>query len=330
MRILFIFTGGTIGSTLSGDVIATDSTKSYRIIEAYRERHTVDFDYDMIEPYTALSENNTGDTIRELCACVKQHVTDGYDGIIVTHGTDTLQYSAAALGYTLGLDTIPVCVVSSNRPIKDERANALDNLHAAISFIRGGYGRGCFVCYKNDGSGVTHVHRATRMIGAKAYSDEVSSIYGSVYGSFDERFVYTQNREYSESADECAPLSAECLSESSKGILMLSAYPGMIYPDVSHGISCVILTGYHSGTLDTASARARDFYLECKKRGVSVFAAGVSDGPDYASASEFESLGIIPAINISPVALYVKLWLSDCAGLGASVYSSSLSGDIIK
>ena len=164
MRILFIFTGGTIGSTLSGDVISTDSTKSYRIIEAYRERWGIDFDYDMIEPYTALSENNTGDTIRGLCTCVKQHITDGYDGIIVTHGTDTLQYSTAALGYTLGLDTVPVCVVSSNRPIEHERANALDNMHAAISFIRGGYGRGCFAFYRNDDSSITCVHRATRMI----------------------------------------------------------------------------------------------------------------------------------------------------------------------
>ena len=330
MRILFIFTGGTIGSTLIGDVISVDCAKSYRIIEAYRARYEIGFDYDMTEPYTALSENNTGDTIRELCRCVKGHIKDGYDGIIVTHGTDTLQYSAAALGYTLGLDTIPVCVVSSNRPIEDERANALDNLHAAISFIRGGYGRGCFVCYKNDGSGVTHVHRATRMIGAKSYSDEVSSIYGSVYGSFDGNFVYTGNREYSECGDECAPLCIECLSESSKGILMMSAYPGMAYPDVSENVRYIILTGYHSGTLDTASERARNFYLECKSRGVRVLAAGVSGGPDYASASEFESLGIIPAHNISPVALYVKLWLCDCAGLGASVLSSSLSGEVIK
>ena len=58
MRILFVFTGGTIGSTLSGDIISTDEGKSYRIIEAYRERFGIDFEYDMLEPYTALSENN--------------------------------------------------------------------------------------------------------------------------------------------------------------------------------------------------------------------------------------------------------------------------------
>jgi len=96
MKILFIFTGGTIGSTLKdGNVIATDEKKSYKIIEAYGKKYTIDFEYDVCEPYTELSENNTGEHIRMLSTCIRSKLDCGYDGIIITHGTDTLQYSAA-------------------------------------------------------------------------------------------------------------------------------------------------------------------------------------------------------------------------------------------
>ena len=194
MRILFVFTGGTIGSTLSGDIISTDEGKSYRIIEAYRERFGIDFEYDMLEPYTALSENNTGDTVRCLCECVRAHIRDGCDGIIVTHGTDTLQYSSAALGYCLGLDSVPVCIVSSNRPIEHARANALDNLHAAVLFIRESRGRGCFTVYRNDTSDKVLVHRATRLLFGVSFSDEVASVYGTHVGYYDRNFEYVINR----------------------------------------------------------------------------------------------------------------------------------------
>ena len=99
MKILFVFTGGTIGSTLKKDnVISTDSKKAYKIIKAYSKKYAIDFDYDIAEPYTALSENNTGEHIRMLAPCIKGKRDAGYDGISVTHGTDTLQYSASALG----------------------------------------------------------------------------------------------------------------------------------------------------------------------------------------------------------------------------------------
>jgi L-asparaginase len=329
MKILFIFTGGTIGSTLSDGFIGTESGKAYKIIEAYKERFGIGFEYDMLEPYTELSENNTGDTIRALCECVRDELSGGWDGIIVTHGTDTLAYSSAALGYTIGLDSVPVCVVSSNRPIEHERANALDNLHGAVRFIEGGYGRGVFTVYKNDGSDIVEVHRATRLLGPKAYSDEVSSIYGEAYGSFDRDFNYLENKGYTEAPDAVASLEPKLLRDSSESIRVLYAYPGMCYPELSVNVKYIIINTYHSGTLDTKSDRARAFYKECAERGVSVYATGVSKGPDYASAREFSALSIKELTDISPVAAYVKLWMLSSAGLDADTYMPApLSGDV--
>ena len=240
MKLLFIFTGGTIGSTCHENIISTDEAKPKKILEAYQKRFGIDFEYDIEEPYTELSENNTGEHIRMLTECVRTNIKRGFDGIIVTHGTDTLQYSAAAIGYSVGLDSIPVCIVSANRPIENEKSNALDNLHGAIELIKNGYGNGSFVVYRNDGEKTTKIHRSTRLLAGKAFSDEVVSIYDSSYGYFDCNFNFIKNEEYEEKSDIINTLDFFNIRESSDNILVIPSYPGMSYPKLDKKTKYII------------------------------------------------------------------------------------------
>ena len=247
----------------------------------------------------------------------------------MTHGTDTLQYSAAALGYALGLSSIPVCIVSANRPIEHEGSNALDNLHGAISFILSGAGRGAFVVYRNDGDKAVSVHRATRLVGVKSFSDEVSSINGEAYGHFDKGFKLIKNRRYKEQDDALSPLFAEGMSAVNESILFITPYVGMSYPTLSDKVRYVIFNTYHSGTLDTRSAKAKEFFAEAVERGIRVYAVGVSGGVTYESAESFSSLGIIPLYNIAPIAAYMKLWLLECGKMKVDeLLQKPLSGDV--
>ena len=330
MKILFVFTGGTIGSTLKKDnVIATDSKKSYKIIKEYAGKYPLDFDYDIVEPYTELSENNTGEHIRMLVGCVKEKLDAGYDGIIVTHGTDTLQYSAAALGYLLGGSSIPVCVVSSNKPIEHEMSNALPNLHAAIRFISERAGQGVFVPYRNEGDERVYMHRGTRLIGAKAFSDDFISAFGEFYGYFDGRFEFVKNPTYAELPDAMPTVSCEGISETSDGIRVVYPYPGMVYPALDGSVKYILLNTYHSGTVNTLSESVREYFLSAKEQGVKVYAVGVTGGPEYESVGAFGELGIIPIRNISPIAAYVKLWILSLGGADPTEkLSLSLGGDI--
>ena len=330
MKLLFVFTGGTIGSTQNGNVISTDAEKSYKIIDAYQRKYKIDFEYDTVEPYTELSENNTGKHIKRLVTCIKQNASKGYDGIIVTHGTDTLQYSAAAIGYCLGLNSVPVCVVSANYPIEDERSNAMDNLHGAISFIGQGGGKGAFVVYRNANSNIVRVHRATRLIGPKAYSDDVSSVRGIVYGCFDKNFNFQRNSDYFERNDECALLDVESLEEQSREIALISIYPAMVYPHLHDSIKYVLLNTYHSGTLNTKAQATVDFLNMARDKNITVYATGISDGAQYSSAQEFDRLSIAPIKNLSPVSAYVKLWLlSSMKKEPAEFINLSICGDIV-
>ena len=329
MKLLFIFTGGTIGSTKRNDVISTDENKSYMIIDAYRSKYGIDFDYDAIEPYVELSENNTGRHIRMLVNAVTQNQNKGYDGIIVTHGSDTLQYSAAAIGYCIGLNSLPICLVAANLPIEDSRSNALDNLHGAIKFIEGACGRGAFVIYRNASSDTVKAHRATRLIGAKAYSDDSESVGGIAFGYFDKNYNFIKNPDYTERADEAEPLDATLLGDISREIVVISPYPGMIYPQISDGVKYVVLNTYHSGTLNTKAENTIDFLNKARERGIDVYASGTSCGARYLSADCFDLLNIIPINSISPVAAYIKLWLITSMGEDSrTLMSASIGGDI--
>lgn len=55
-----------------------------------------------------------------------------YDGVVITHGTDAMAYTASALSFLLrGLD-FPVILTGSQRPLADARSDGRGNLVAAV------------------------------------------------------------------------------------------------------------------------------------------------------------------------------------------------------
>ena len=132
--IALISTGGTIASTVdyrTGAVTAQFTAKD--VLRAvpdlagranYRGRVVANI----------LSENMTPDVWTELARAVYDEIEAGADGVVVMHGTDTMQYSASALSFML--DT-PVPIVftgsqrSADRPSSDNVMNAVCAVEAA-------------------------------------------------------------------------------------------------------------------------------------------------------------------------------------------------------
>ena len=332
MKILFVFTGGTIGSTVQGDFIGTDHKKPYLLLESYRNAYGIDFAFDTVAPYTNLSENNTGKNLSLLMESVAAAAV-GYDGIVVTHGTDTLQYSAAALSYALADIQIPVLLVSSNKPIEDPTANGLANLRAAIRFIAEVKTPGVFVPYSNVGEVVT-VHRGTRLCESLPFTDAVYSIYDSYYGTFaGEEQPFFKNPNYRELANEGDALGVQCLQGECEEILRVAPYPGNPYRPFPSGVRYILHTSYHSGTVNTESAVAKAYFAAAKAAGVTVFLTGVEPGAAYDSTRLFSEMGIAPLYNIAPIAAFVKLWMLMAkykdTPITRDMLQQSLGGDVV-
>lgn len=326
MKILVIFTGGTIGSTCENGIISPDKEKKYRLLEAYFANGGK-AEFDTAQPYTVLSENLNGEHLSLLYKCVKESISQNiYDGIIVTHGTDTLQYTSAFLSYMLGLCNTPVVLVSSNYPIDNPKANGVDNFTAAVDFISSKSGRGVFTAYKNNNN-PTLIHRASRLLMHHAYDDCVYSVDYQAYGEIiDKSFVKNQN--YIEKEDEFISNKELSFSPASP-ILKITPYVGMCYPEIGDNIKAILLESYHSGTINTADEALRNFCLYAKKINIPVFLTGSRQGFFYESKVLFDELSVKILPPVAPIAAYMKLWILACNGFDiAESFKKSLGGDL--
>lgn len=320
MKVAAVFTGGTIGSSSVGGVRSLDGSKGDAVMGFFDASDTV----ARSSPYTILSENLDGDRISSLISHVAALLEDDYDGIVVTHGTDTIQYSAAALGYAFGSDTIPITVVSSNVPVGEEGSNAEDNIRAAIDFIRSRRGRGVFIPYRNS-DGNVYLHRGTRLLPHLEYDDSLSSVCGTYCG----RYVggkYEPNPRYHEIADAAEPIGPVALGRLSRGIMVVNPYPGMGVPEPAPGVTDVILDTYHSGTFPESAIR--DGFLDsCSERGIRVWIVGRDPDITYESMSGISGVRILP--RMSGIAAYMKIWMSVVAGRDPDTILESLGSDIV-
>lgn len=310
MKLLFIFTGGTIGSTAKGDIIAPDAAKPYLLCEKYVERYPMDFTFDTLEPLSELSENFSGEHISLILKTVSDSVNrGGYDGIVVTHGTDTLQYTAAALGYALGNETIPVCLVSSNFPIEDRRSNGLENLFGAMSLIKAKTERGVFVPYRNGESEEILFHRATRLSASLPFSDDLFAVRMPAYGKALADGTFEKNADYREKPDELPPPLSLSLPRQAEEILRIFPFPGMVYPKITSGVRAILLDTYHSGTVDSKSPASRAFFAQAKEMGIPIYATGDRGGSEYESTHIYDEFGVLRLPRLAPIAAYMKIWL---------------------
>ena len=299
MRILTVFTGGTIGSSLSEGAISPKTENAFLLLNLYKEKYGA-AEFDTVAPYTILSENLRAEYLEKLRSCVEENLGRGYDGIIVTHGTDTLQYSAAYLDLVLGITDVPVVLVSSNYPLSDSRANGLDNFAAAVSFIRSKEGRGVFVSYLNRGEEGTAIHRGAEVLPHQPFDDRIFSLFDNIYGTVKEG-EFVKNPDYRERERE------DLSGKLSGRVVFLRPYVGMTYPELPDDTKAVLLEGWHSGTLPTAHNELREFCEKAKECGVPVYLTGSIQGFQYESKLLFDSMGIKVLPPMSPIAAYVML-----------------------
>ena len=137
-KVAILSTGGTIASKIDYRTGAvTSQFTADDILAAIPElREIADFKGRVIS--SILSENMDQESWENLAKAVFEEIKAGADGIIVTHGTDTMMYSAAALSFMI--DTpVPIVLVgsqrSADRPSSDNAMNAICAACVAVSDI---------------------------------------------------------------------------------------------------------------------------------------------------------------------------------------------------
>lgn len=141
-RILLLTTGGTIASVAGGEGLEPmDSAVFTRELEQLRTY----YDIDVRDVMCLDSSNIRPEEWQAIAVEIFEH-RKGYDGIVVSHGTDTMAYTASAVTYMLpGID-LPVVFTGSQLPLADVLSDGPDNLRTAFAMAASGY-RGVYIAF---------------------------------------------------------------------------------------------------------------------------------------------------------------------------------------
>ena len=124
-RILMLTTGGTIASEAGENGLAPKTTggQMLQIIPELAEFCEI----DCIDLINLDSTNIQPEEWAQMAQAAFNGMQD-HDGIVITHGTDTMAYSAAALSTMLINPSVPVVLTGSVFPITAEKTDAKKNI----------------------------------------------------------------------------------------------------------------------------------------------------------------------------------------------------------
>jgi glutamyl-tRNA(Gln) amidotransferase subunit D len=161
-HISILSTGGTIASKIDYRTGAvTSKFNAEDILRAIPELEDI-ANYNCRMIYSILSENMRPSYWVELARAVYEEIKNGADGIIITHGTDTMMYTAAALSFMIETP-IPIVLVgsqrSADRPSSDNAMNAVCAAVVATSDIA----EVCVVMHGSTSDDFCSIHRGTKV-----------------------------------------------------------------------------------------------------------------------------------------------------------------------
>ena len=134
-KLLLVSTGGTIASKVDyrtgGVTPALTAAELYYTVPELAEVANIDTEV----LFSEYSENLLPDHWKKLAEKLDSCVNSEYIGIIVAHGTDTMQYTAAALSFALVNIPIPIVLVGSQRSSDRPSSDAASNLISAAKFL---------------------------------------------------------------------------------------------------------------------------------------------------------------------------------------------------
>ena len=153
-KILMLGTGGTIASELTPEGLTPELTPAQllRYVPAIRTLCEV----DCLSLFNLDSTNITPAHWLKTAAALRENY-DRYDGFVISHGTDTMAYTAAALSYLVQGSKKPIILTGAQKPINYDSTDSKLNLTDA------------FVCAASDRlAGVNIVFSGRVILGTRA------------------------------------------------------------------------------------------------------------------------------------------------------------------
>ena len=330
--ISLISTGGTIASTVdyrTGAVTAQfDAEDVLRAVPDLAGRAN----YRGRVVANILSENMTTDVWQDLAQAVHDEIEAGADGVVVMHGTDTMQFTASALSFML--DT-PVPVVftgsqrSADRPSSDNVMNAVCSVEAAKADAAE-----VMVCmHAAESDDACALHRGTRVRkNHTSRRDAFETVGAEPLGEVDyDTGEVTFRHEYDERGETDLALAPDLESE----VELLKFTPGMSVDalDVAGGKPGLVLEGTGLGHVHSDWADRIDELVDDGTTVVmtSQCIEGRVCDRVYDTGRDLLDAGVVEGEDMLPGTAKVKLmWVLANADDPATAMQEPLAGEITE
>ena len=311
-RVKLYGTGGTIASRLdyrTGAVIPAFSPgELYGSVPELADVCNLETE----KLFGVFSENMGPEEYLILAEKVGEAIREGYAGVVIGHGTDTMHHTAAALSFMVQRPPVPVVMVgsqrSSDRPSSDA---ALNLINATWTAAHGPIAEVMVCMFGPTSDRYNLLHRGTRV--RKMHSSYRSTFrtLGDIPLAMVERGKITHlKKDYRPRRDD-REVTVKAVYE--ERITLVYYYPGMnadvIDALVERGYKGIVIAGTGLGHVNRktypALERARD-------AGVQVYMTlqtlwGFVQMHVYETGREILQLGVIPLANMLPEVAFIKL-----------------------
>ena len=128
-KILMLGTGGTIASEMTPEGLTPELTPAQLL--RYVPAISALGDVDCLSLFSLDSTNITPQHWLATARAIREHY-DAYDGFVISHGTDTMAYTAAALSYLVQGAEKPIVLTGAQKPINYDSTDSKLNLTDAF------------------------------------------------------------------------------------------------------------------------------------------------------------------------------------------------------
>ena len=324
-KILLMTTGGTIASMPGGEGLEPQRSE---VMEREIDQLRTYYDITVRDIMCLDSSNITPEEWTTIAMEIFRQ-REGFDGIVVSHGTDTMAYTTSAITFMLPDIDLPVVFTGSQLPLADMLSDGPDNLRTAFAMAASGH-PGIYLAFDRQ-----------VMLGCRAVKVRASGF--SAFASINARYAGTVSNRglvVDQSVIHAPRGEARLCPTLSKEVFLLKLTPGL-NPAVfdmlaAMGYKGIVIEAFGLGGMNVLHRGLRGIQ-RCIEDGISVVVTTqcLYDSANlqvYQVGNELLDLGVIQGRDMTSEAAMTKLMWAIGQGMEqaeiAELFQQNLAGEV--